>query len=774
MSKRIFDKKNVYLFLILTGIFFQLFYIQVSAQTLTNKWYVDKNATGLKNGTSWVNGWTSFSAINWSSIQPGDTIFISGGNSSLVYNESLSIGKSGVSGHPIVITKGLSSGHNGQIIIDGQNTRLDAVNMNGCDYITISYLTMQNWADHGIDMDGASNALVSHCTFYHTEGIAVLRIRNSSNVIVEYCTSDQTSTPNAGTFGGNGDFLQATNGSNYVFRYNNITLRNSNVDDHCDIFQIYSMLGNVTVYGNYYAHLDTKTTNAQGIYMTTSNITLTCYNNIAYFPYAKSAIGINNVGGYSGTLIAYGNSFYQGSGAVGNCIWLSTPAPDNIIKNNILYSASSTGVLYISPMSSGNQIDYNILYAPNSSYLVYSGGSKSWSAWQALGYDTHGYNVNPNFVSIGANVSNFLVQTGSQAINNGIDLGAPYNTDILGNIRPTSGAWDIGAYEYKDGSVVTDNTPPALLTATLINPTIIVLTFSEPLELTSAQAKSNYSINNGIIINNAVLSSDGKKVTLNTSTNSANQTYTVVVSNVKDLAGNVVASSGNSASYSFTQTSTGDLKANVKVFLEGPLDSNVMLTELSGNEFLPSAQPYNTAPWFYGGKEVLGSGVSSATDWMLVELHSAQDPSQIVAKRACLLRNDGRIMEPNGTLGVTFNNLFYGSYYIAVRHRNHLAVMSSSPVSFSPNNDLYDFTNSVNKAYGQNAMMQIASGVYAMYAGDGNGDGVIDDKDRDDIWNSQNGNMGYLNGDFNLDSGVTVKDINDFWNINHDKKMQVP
>lgn len=471
----------------------------------------------------------------------------------------------------------------------------------------------------------------------------------------------------------------------------------------------------------------------------------------------------------------YNNTFYDDANA-------NPPSGHRIVsiynssarvwfRNNIIYSSATKGLLRLST-TKNKILDHNLYYWANTVTLPFYGISsinnlEGWIAYTGQEFGTN--NSNPNFINV---PTDFSIRTG-----NAIDHGLPIDIvlyDINGVSRPQGSAWDIGAYEYKSGTVSTDNTPPTLVSASVINPTSIVLTFSEPLELTSAQAKSNYSINNGININSAVLSSDGKKVTLNTTTNSPDQTYTVVVSGVKDIAGNMITTSGNTATYSYTQTSIGNLKANVKVFLEGPLDSNVMLTELSGNEFLPSAQPYNTAPWFYGGKEVLGSGASSATDWVLVELHSAQDPSQIVAKRACLLRNDGRIMEPNGTLGVTFNNLFYGSYYIAVRHRNHLAVMSSSPVLFSPNNDLYDFTNSVNKAYGQNAMMQIASGVYAMYAGDGNGDGIIDDKDRDDLWNSQNGNMGYLNGDFNLDSGVTVKDINDFWNLNHDKKTQVP
>ena len=42
--------------------------------------YVDKDASGINNGSSWTNAWRGFSNIDWSSVAPGDTIYISGGN----------------------------------------------------------------------------------------------------------------------------------------------------------------------------------------------------------------------------------------------------------------------------------------------------------------------------------------------------------------------------------------------------------------------------------------------------------------------------------------------------------------------------------------------------------------------------------------------------------------------------------------------------------------------------------------------------------------------
>jgi len=387
-------------------------------------------------------------------------------------------------------------------------------------------------------------------------------------------------------------------------------------------------------------------------------------------------------------------------------------------------------------------------------------------------------NINNYSISNGINVTSASI-SGSQVILTTSEHSAgSYTvtvnnvTDLSGNvINPNSNSVQ---YSYTSNPPPpTDTTPPNLLNASVLNPTAIELGFSEALDNSSALNKFNYSINNGIVVDSVFLSSDAKKVTLSTTQNAANQTYTVVVNNVKDLAGNII-SSNNTATYSFVDNTVGNLKANVKVYLEGPYQNGSMTTALYDNELLPSSQPYSAAPWLYNGNESFSSSPSTTVDWILVELRSSQNPSQVISRRAGLLRNDGRIMETNGSLGITFNNVLYGSYYIAVFHRNHLAIMSSVPVLFAPDNTLYDFTTVQSKAYGQNAMTEVTTGVFGMWAGDGDGNGNINLNDRDNVWSAQNGTLGYLNGDFNLDSGVTIKDINDFWNLDNGKSTQVP
>jgi hypothetical protein len=41
--------------------------------------------------------------------------------------------------------------------------------------------------------------------------------------------------------------------------------------------------------------------------------------------------------------------------------------------------------------------------------------------------------------------------SGTSPVNKGVNLGAPYNIDMLGNVRGADGAWDIGAHEFGGG-----------------------------------------------------------------------------------------------------------------------------------------------------------------------------------------------------------------------------------------------------------------------------------------------------------------------------------
>ena len=108
-------------------------------------WYVDKDASGSNNGTSWTNAWESFADISWGSVSAGDFIYISGGSSegTKTYTESWSVGASGTSGNPITIAiDAANSSHNGTAVFDydahGDYATADGIFISSRSYITIS------------------------------------------------------------------------------------------------------------------------------------------------------------------------------------------------------------------------------------------------------------------------------------------------------------------------------------------------------------------------------------------------------------------------------------------------------------------------------------------------------------------------------------------------------------------------------------------------------------------------------------------------------------
>jgi hypothetical protein len=127
---------------------------------------------------------------------------------------------------------------------------------------------------------------------------------------------------------------------------------------------------------------------------------------------------------------------------------------------------------------------------------------------------------------------------------------------------------------------------------------------------------------------------------------------------------------------------------NISIFLEGSYNSGSMTNSLVLGGILPSAQPYNTAPWNYSGSEVISNDLYAngiaycIVDWVLVELRTGTDANTKAASRACLLKVDGTIVDLDGTSSVDFIGLnpAITEYYTVVYHRNHLPVMSSIPV----------------------------------------------------------------------------------------------
>jgi len=162
---------------------------------------------------------------------------------------------------------------------------------------------------------------------------------------------------------------------------------------------------------------------------------------------------------------------------------------------------------------------------------------------------------------------------------------------------------------------------------------------------------------------------------------------------------------------------------NLKVFLQGNYvtTSNTMTTALNDSGFLPIHQPYNTSPWNHNGGEIVSdldaspaNGVPdfyennpNIVDWILVELRTGTAAGTKVAERAGFVKSDGTVVGPDGSSPLRFG-VKEGSYYIVVRHRNHLPIMSANPVSFTNAGvTSYDFTTGSDKYYGTGGAVQL-------------------------------------------------------------------
>jgi hypothetical protein len=85
-----------------------------------------------------------------------------------------------------------------------------------------------------------------------------------------------------------------------------------------------------------------------------------------------------------------------------------------------------------------------------------------------------------------------------------------------------------------------------------------------------------------------------------------------------------------------------------------------------------------------------------------------------------------------------------------------------------------DLSASAASVYGAQGVKQLAAGVFALYAGDGDGDGAVLSTDRQAVWLPQVGQTGYLAGDFSLDGSVLADDRQGLWTPNVGVQSAVP
>ena len=212
------------------------------------------------------------------------------------------------------------------------------------------------------------------------------------------------------------------------------------------------------------------------------------------------------------------------------------------------------------------------------------------------------------------------------------------------------------------------------------------------------------------------------------------------------------------------------VRVSPKVILSGAYNvgTGSMSDGLRLSGLVPLTEPYTALGYrrvARGGSEqtsaaVLGLGGSNAVvDWVRLELRSAVQPTMVVATRHGLLQSDGDIVASDGSSPLTFH-VGPGSYFVTVRHRNHLGCMTGAAISLTATASTVDLRSATTATWGTNAREQLGA-QRALWAGNAVVDGSIrytgNANDRDAILFVVGGGVptntvsGYLLSDLNMD-----------------------
>ncbi|MCC6541110.1 MAG: delta-60 repeat domain-containing protein [Flavobacteriales bacterium] len=129
------------------------------------------------------------------------------------------------------------------------------------------------------------------------------------------------------------------------------------------------------------------------------------------------------------------------------------------------------------------------------------------------------------------------------------------------------------------------------------------------------------------------------------------------------------------------------------VYLDVPLNAQGWMdATLLANGLLPTEEPYTAMGYTDFANGVGGSATTpqlldpdplqpelQAVDWVVVELRPLTTPTQIAAAQPCLLRRNGEVHRPDALATPEFL-VAQSEYFISVRHRNHLGIITASSI----------------------------------------------------------------------------------------------
>jgi hypothetical protein len=358
----------------------------------------------------------------------------------------------------------------------------EGVYLTGDSYVEVKNLTIANLYVHSSVSDTGGSGLHNPWGIGVWSGDSNITVDNNTihdvnwGVFVEFASGSPDSNldfhsnsiynVSVGIAGGDGTAGATLTGP--VNIYNNVIHDTENWDANGDVNHhdgIYIWLTNASsswtgaynVYNNWIYNIETSC--SAGIYFDSGASSTypagTAFNNVI----GTNCGGDGAIYDKSGKMRLYNNTFTDAQQTINS----QSSGTGQILENNI--SAASEGILF-GQMSLATS-DYNAWYALTNPAMTYSTSYSTLAAFKSsTGFDAHSITSAPNLST------SFVPNAGSPVIGAGVNLYSVCNGqpnpglgalcyDKAGNARPTSTAWDMGAYQ----STGTQPLPPSGLTA---------------------------------------------------------------------------------------------------------------------------------------------------------------------------------------------------------------------------------------------------------------------------------------------------------------------
>jgi hypothetical protein len=246
--------------------------------------------------------------------------------------------------------------------------------------------------------------------------------------------------------------------------HNNGNVASSSTMGQDGIYSAEDTIGNV-YQANYVHHNGRSATRYDhGMYLCGHNEVIV--NNVIM---ANGGSGIQVAGYTTVSNMKIYNNVIAYNGTQGIILWQTLNGVD--IKNNIFYANSTFGINTSGAVGSGVNVDHNLFYGnPSGAFnLANNGSTVSYTTGTAI-------NSDPGLVNESLGSFDAHIKAGSPSIQAGLNLYSTFTTDMVGTSRPSSGAWDLGAYNYGSTSASSgssDTTAPiGYLSAPVNNSTV--------------------------------------------------------------------------------------------------------------------------------------------------------------------------------------------------------------------------------------------------------------------------------------------------------------